>query len=818
MKIAASPTIFSSFKKWYVLAIGITLLCAFASTMRPQSTAAVSASDWRAGRIIDDAIYYNSSSMSRDDIQNFLNSKVRSCDTWGTQPASEKGRPDITRAEYARLSGWPGPPYICLKDYYQVPRSDKIINNYNSTASRPAGSISAASIIKNASVKYGVNPKTIIVLLQKESPGPLPIDTWPLQAQYKNAMGYACPDTAPCDPQYAGFYNQIMNAARQIKLYRDNADSYKHRPFRTNSVLYNPNSRCGSSNVYIETYATAGLYNYTPYQPNKAALANMYGTGDSCSAYGNRNFWRIFNDWFGSTYGSPFVSYGNTVYMQGVSRTYYRVSSPSILRSYGHGTLFGKIPAVNKAWLDARTYKGVLPQIARFEGDEIYAVSDGGLSQFTSRDLYEKTYGYSMGQEAQLPKIWRGSYRSLNDMQQMIRSSSSGAVYSMEAQKKRHVSSPSVYKTLGSPIYSSRPLVNLGSTFISSVPNGSPILAPNTFAKATDKRQVFYWDGSIASMFNAADVVEYLTPKASYSTSSALLLQLPKNSSSITRYAKTSSGEYYALYENRKFGLSASSLTKLGISKESVPILPKTVTDLFTTTNVNRIPLLRFGSNDRVYRQPDTESGDIYGVFDRFDMSKFGDIRSVVALPNELSKLFQDKGLRFSKNRLVQVAGNPKVYIADEAKSVLFHIPTRDFATQYNIGLYNIALVKSLGQAPSYTTSQLTRFVKDVNNAYWLIDSKGKLSASYSMLLGNYGHNTNTVYASPSQDILLPIKTKDALTIYLRDPSNGRVYKIENGKKRWYSSRIKFEQQASWADVRTVSNGFLATIPTGTSI
>ena len=37
-----------------------------------------------------------------------------------------------------------------------------------------------------------------------------------------------------------------------------------------------------------------------PYRPNAAALANLYGTGDACSAYGNRNFWRYFNDWFGN--------------------------------------------------------------------------------------------------------------------------------------------------------------------------------------------------------------------------------------------------------------------------------------------------------------------------------------------------------------------------------------------------------------------------------------------------------------------------------------------------------------------------------------
>src|SRR5699024_261440 len=40
-----------------------------------------------------------------------------------------------------------------------------------------------------------------------------------------------------------------------------------------------------------------------PYQPNRAALNAGYGTGDGCSAYGNRNFYNYFTDWFGSTQG-----------------------------------------------------------------------------------------------------------------------------------------------------------------------------------------------------------------------------------------------------------------------------------------------------------------------------------------------------------------------------------------------------------------------------------------------------------------------------------------------------------------------------------
>jgi hypothetical protein len=35
---------------------------------------------------------------------------------------------------------------------------------------------------------------------------------------------------------------------------------------------------------------TPALDNHTPYEPKTAALANLYGSGDSCSSYGNRNF------------------------------------------------------------------------------------------------------------------------------------------------------------------------------------------------------------------------------------------------------------------------------------------------------------------------------------------------------------------------------------------------------------------------------------------------------------------------------------------------------------------------------------------------
>jgi hypothetical protein len=256
-----------------------------------QNASALAGTDFQPGRIIDDAIFFDNSSMDTSTIQNFLNSKVPNCDTNGTLPYG-----GTTRASYGTSRGYP-PPYVCLRNYSQdtptKPGESGLCSTYG------GGVKSAAQIIRDVANDCGINPKVLLILLEKEQS--LVTDDWPWSIQYRSATGYGCPDTAPCDSEYYGFFNQVYNAARQFKKYQRDANLFRYRAYRDNFIQYNPNTACGGTNVYIQNQATAGLYNYTPYQPNPSALANLYGSGDGCGAYGNRNFWRLFNDWFGST-------------------------------------------------------------------------------------------------------------------------------------------------------------------------------------------------------------------------------------------------------------------------------------------------------------------------------------------------------------------------------------------------------------------------------------------------------------------------------------------------------------------------------------
>jgi len=228
------------------------------------------------GNIISDAVFTNKSTMTEAQIQSFFNSKVSRC-LGGRDENNE--------------------PIVCLKDFRMntVTRpADAYCSGYSGAANE-----SAARIIYRVSQACNINPQVLIVMLQKEQG--LITHVWPSAWRYRIALGQGCPDTAPCDPNYIGFFHQIYGAARQMQIYMEGKWFQWYAPGKTWNILYNPKASCGSAPVYVANKATSALYYYTPYQPNAAALRAGYGEGNSCSAYGNRNFYNYFTDWFGST-------------------------------------------------------------------------------------------------------------------------------------------------------------------------------------------------------------------------------------------------------------------------------------------------------------------------------------------------------------------------------------------------------------------------------------------------------------------------------------------------------------------------------------
>ena len=328
-----------------------------ATTMVPQSMAG-----FDPGNIIEDAVFFAKDTMDAGAIQTFLNSKVATCQ----------------------------PGYTCLKNYSMAtvtrPADLMCRSTYTGRASE-----SAAQIIYNVAQACGINPQVLLVTLQKEQG--LITHTAPSAQRYRAAMGQGCPDTAACDSRYYGFFNQVYGAAWQLKRYANppgtNQTFTWYAPGRTWNILYHPNRACGTTPVYVQNQATANLYYYTPYQPNAAARAADYSTGDGCSSYGNRNFYNYFTDWFGSTKATNVTLVRTerepTVYLISGTKRY------SILDAEDYGQLhgvYGPTYIVSDAFVAGKADAGRGSAVLRNESTGVMSlVQSGRLHPFATCDL-----------------------------------------------------------------------------------------------------------------------------------------------------------------------------------------------------------------------------------------------------------------------------------------------------------------------------------------------------------------------------------------------------------------------------------------------
>ncbi len=223
------------------------------------------------GTLISDEEFYDGEAMTADEIQRFLEEQVGRC---GNDSCLARLRmPVEDRAPVVSRS-----------------TGETVCSGFE------GGDLRAADVIDRVQRACGISAKVILVTLQKEqSLVSGRIARAPTAQQLGAAMGARCPDDAACDPGAEGFADQVAQGATDLKSY--SASDFMRQP-GTHYIAYSPDPECGGTDVTITNEATAALYNYTPYQPNPAALAARWGAGDACSAYGNRNFALYWALWF----------------------------------------------------------------------------------------------------------------------------------------------------------------------------------------------------------------------------------------------------------------------------------------------------------------------------------------------------------------------------------------------------------------------------------------------------------------------------------------------------------------------------------------
>jgi hypothetical protein len=241
-----------------------------AASITPTTVTAATPPGFDPGFIISDDLFYDGGALDADEVQEFLDEQVPAC----------------------------APGVVCLADYTQktvTREGDDVCGAYGGRESE-----TGAEIIAKVGLACGISQKALLVLLQKEQS--LVRNPAPTAGDFSFATGYACPDTAACDVEYSGFYNQLYWAAWQLKRYSNppgTTEFFTSRPIgQPSPIAYNPDASCGSADVTLKNIATAALYYYTPYQPNAAAIAG--DANAACGAFGNLNFWKFYSEWFGN--------------------------------------------------------------------------------------------------------------------------------------------------------------------------------------------------------------------------------------------------------------------------------------------------------------------------------------------------------------------------------------------------------------------------------------------------------------------------------------------------------------------------------------
>ena len=152
----------------------------------------------------------------------------------------------------------------------------------------------AADILWRVATSYRINPKYLLVLLQKEQS--LVEDPTPTPRQFDWATGYgvcdACSKDDPAIQDFKGFANQLEWAAKQHRV------KYLQQILTQGKTIagYAPGkeSIVDGRRIIPANQATAMLYSYTPH------------------IAGNVNVWRIWRRWFGLTFPDGTIVQGRT--------------------------------------------------------------------------------------------------------------------------------------------------------------------------------------------------------------------------------------------------------------------------------------------------------------------------------------------------------------------------------------------------------------------------------------------------------------------------------------------------------------------------
>lgn len=737
-------------KKFLTTLVSTALIGSALTVMSQPAQAAPPGSAFDPGLIISDSVFFDFGTMTVDEIQRFLDSRVSDCRA--TDPAID-----------------------CLRNAkFEIPETPAT----GPTDVGPCGAIpanpqaSAAQVIHAIATACGINPRVLIVTLQKEQG--LVTSTKPTEYMYRAAMGFGCPDSDPaiCGKVYVGLFNQMYRAAKQFRWYGNPAGSFTYwKPGRVISMRFNPKASCGSKSFLLKNQATANLYYYTPYTPNDAALRNLYGTGDSCSAYGNRNFWRFYHDWFGSPIGGGYLlkSESSANYLI-VNNQRYQVNDPKLLASLAP---LGPLGEISQAYLDSFQEVGTMSHMVidntsnkRFvlAGSKKYEVSDCAIAA---------EYGLDCNAAIPLLTLQLDNFPSGGQLSRLT--SVGGAQYWIEDGKYRLVVDPLALNTVGGQ---SEVQIDLNVEQVATITPGAPLASElATFALAGSKDLLVASGGKtyrfVASLASATNLQRWFT--ATGATVEPAVIAPSLHPELIRGFVASASGSAFVITPDGKIAISdpANWTSSFVVVPDSllaaIPSVSGTLsTPVMVSSPGNKLSYFINGSARRTSTSADMTS--------RFLSVLKQD--KVIQIPQAAINSLLNAGVAIAPGSIVKQG--TAHFLADGIGNL---VRLESLAQAQSVSSSKVFTFKSSDLASLQVRSRLNSLKVQCDSGAYLVD-KGTLYRISDVAIAEFPGTPYPLSSSTCSALKLSDRVVGP---FIRD-NRGLLFYIEDGKKRRVSN------------------------------
>jgi LysM repeat protein len=758
-----------------VVTVAVFGLVAIPSEQEP--AAALNGSMFDPGLIISDSVFYDFGTMSVADIQRFLDGRVAACRAAADRPG-------------------------CIKDYrLSTPGATGSPGRCESVPAK--SNITAAELIYDIARACGINPRVILVKLQKEQG--LITSTDPSPRAYDFALGMDCPDSpSGCSAASAGFFWQLYKGVGQLNWYSNPAGSFTWlKPGSVISRPYYPNRpSCGSQSFTLQNKATAALYYYTPYVPTQAALTNLYSAGDSCSSYGNRTFWRFFSDWFGSPIGGGFLlkaAKGETFLI--VDEVKYRVPDSVLLSSLAP---LGPIGEISKDYLDSFVTMGDMTPLIRNATAERFWFADNGKRMSFSSCEQVAAFGLNCGSAVTLTSTQFTALASGGEVTNVVVGASNDR-YFVEAGQLREILNDSSAAEASLPLTAASPIRREALNYL---PIGLPIASNGSLVGNRETGALgVVADGSFFGIdpATAADVNFGVWFKGAGSTLSTQSIQALTVGPVIQSIVADAAGKQYLL---TPAGKRLIQDTENWIEKPTV--LPASVLDMMPTVAEELVTpaVVRSTTNSTLFLVNDGELRPIQTADRKAVRASLEEDTVHRISPSALSQMRKGSQV-IPPGALVRVGSTN--FLVD-GLSRLYKIPSTEQARA--LGLGSARTVKK-SAVSSYERAGSLSGIKVTCSAEPHLIVAGKLVQVSSATFSQYPTATHEL--DPGTCAKLSI-SDNVGSRFIRT-SDGQYFLVEDGKKRPIANKARYVAlKGSGPNAIPVDSVFASRIPTGAKV